>query len=213
MRSDVDEITVTLRPARAASGIFLLAFGLLAGCAALPDRAAAPLQYDFGPPVEAQSAVPPLVRPALALHVQASPALEGSAMFYRLGYAEPQQLRTYTLARWAMPPGELLQQRLRAGLTGQFAVLRPGEGAPRLLLVELVEFSQVFDSPTQSSGLVHLRATVLQQPQGGKQPPAQRELLLRRPAASADAAAGVQALGVATDAAAQELLQWLHTLQ
>ncbi|MDZ4074428.1 MAG: hypothetical protein U1E04_06730 [Hylemonella sp.] len=39
---------------------------------------------------------------------------------------------------------------------------------------------------------------------------AQRELQLQQPAASADAAGGVRALGAATDAAVTELVQWLQ---
>lgn len=82
--------------------------------------------------------------------------------------------------------------------------------APRLLLIELDEFSQLFSSPEQSAGLLRLRATLLQRTAGGEQLLAQRELQLQQPAASADAAGGVRALGAATDAALTELVQWLQ---
>jgi len=41
---------------------------------------------------------------------------------------------------------------------------------------------------------------------------AQRSVKVQRPASSGDAAAGVRALSGATDAAVDELLQWLQTL-
>ena len=44
---------------------------------------------------------------------------EGSnAVLYRLAYADGQQLRPYSQARWSQPPAQLLQQRLREQLVG-----------------------------------------------------------------------------------------------
>ena len=194
-----------------AAPLVLSAAALLSGCAA-PVRAPAPLLYDFGPPVAAAPTPASNARPLLAVRVQASPALDTPAMLYRLGYADAQQLRAYTQSRWAMAPAELLQQRLRDGLGQRFALLPPGESAPRLLHIELDEFSQLFSAPADSSGLLRLRASVLQRTPRGTQQLAQRELQLQRPAPSADAAGGVRALSAATDAAVQELAQWLQTL-
>lgn len=182
-----------------------LAALLLSACAALPERAAAPQRYDFGPP--AAPAAVAAQRPPLGLRVQASPALEGTAMLYRLAYADAQQLRAYTQSRWAMAPAELLAQRLRSGL-GRDYTLPPegeGEGASRVLHVTLEEFSQVYTAPDQSHGLLRLRVSLLQ----GERLLAQRELQLQQPAARADAAAGVRALGASTDAAVAELVRWL----
>ncbi len=142
--------------------------------------------------------------------MQATPAFDGNAMLYRLAYADGQQLRAYTQARWAMPPAELVQQRLREGLSGQFTVLRPGEDAPRVLQLELEEFSQVFDATDKSSGQLRLRATVRQRLPSGERMMAQRTVMVKRPAPSADAAGGVRALSAATDAAVDELAQWLR---
>ncbi|MDP3701644.1 MAG: ABC-type transport auxiliary lipoprotein family protein [Hylemonella sp.] len=186
----------------------LLMATLLTACA-LPERAPAPVRYDFGPPAVAPMAQPPAPRLVLALRVQASPALDGPAMLYRLGYADAQQLRAYSQSRWTMTPAELVQQRLREGL-GQEFMLTPGDVAPRLLLVELEEFSQIFSSPEQSAGLLRLRATLLQRTPGGEQLLAQREVQVQQAASSADAAGGVRALGAATDAAVTELVQWLQ---
>jgi cholesterol transport system auxiliary component len=154
--------------------------------------------------------------PALLLaEVQASPALSGNAMLYRLLYADAQQLQPYTLARWSMPPADLLRQRLadtlgrRRTLLGPDAVLATGTASPATLRLTLEEFSQLFDSPQQSRGLLRLRATVSQAGPGGEQVLAQRSIIVQRPAPSADAPGGVRALRAATEAAAEELLAWL----
>lgn len=204
------ELTQTAVSSRSAvRWALLLSAALLSACAGLPERAPAPLRYDFGP-AAAVTQPAPGTRPLLALRVQASPALDSPAMLYRLAYADAQQLRAYSQARWAMVPAELLQQRLREGLGRQYVLPPAGETAPRLLHIELEEFSQLFRSADQSAGLLRLRASLLQRTAGGEQLVAQRELQLQQPAASADAAGGVRALGAATDAAVTELVQWLQ---
>ena len=171
---------------------------------ALPERAAAPQRYDFGPP--AAPAAVAAQRPPLGLRVQASPALEGTAMLYRLAYADAQQLRAYTQSRWAMAPAELIAQRLRGGLGRDYTLPPEGEGASRVLHVTIEEFSQVYTAPEQSHGLLRLRVSLLQD---GRLL-AQRELQLQQPAVRADAAAGVRALGASTDEAVTELVRWLQ---
>lgn len=206
-RHDVTQAAASFRSA--ARWTLILSAALLTACAGLPERAPAPLRYDFGPAAAASQPASG-TRPLLALRVQASPALDSPAMLYRLAYADAQQLRAYSQARWAMVPAELLQQRLRDGLGRQYVLPPAGDAAPRLLHIELEEFSQLFSSAEQSAGLLRLRASLLQRTGGGEQLLAQRELQLQQPAASADAAGGVRALGAATDAAITELVQWLQ---
>jgi cholesterol transport system auxiliary component len=94
--------------------------------------AASPAVYDFGPnlliattPV---AAAPRALLPTLVLsEPQASPALEGTAVLYRLAYADAQQLKPYALARWSTPPAQLIGQRLRQVVSLQRAVVAPGE--------------------------------------------------------------------------------------
>lgn len=196
-------------------GIFALVFLVVPGCA-LPQRPPPPALYDFGPlaAVPVSSLPQAATLPALALNsVQVSAALDNTAVLYRLAYADAQQLRAYALARWTMPPAQLLQQRLRERLSQQRAVLNPGEGAPRVLQIELEEFSQVFEAPAQSTGLLRLRATVLQATPAGERLVAQRSVIVQRPAPSADAPGGVRALTAATDAAVEEIGQWLQQLR
>jgi cholesterol transport system auxiliary component len=190
--------------------------GLLLGAAALaacglPPRATAPQHYDLGPAASSPGAAP-AGRPALALHVQAGPALEGEAMIYRLAYADAHQVRAYSQSRWAAPPAELLRQRLRDGLGRDYVVV-PGDGADRVLHVELEEFGQIFHTPVDSSGVLRLRASLLQRTAGGEQLRAQRAWLLRQPAPTPDAPGGVRALDAAGDELVQELSRWLQQLR
>lgn len=183
----------------------------LAACAA-PQAPVVKAVYDFGPvlvstPAAAPSAASPAALPALALaDVEASSALEGTALVYRLAYADAQQLRPYALARWSMPPAQLVRLRLRDALASSGPVLGSADGAaPWLLRVELDEFSQQFDAPASSAGVVRLRATLL----NANKLVAQRTILANAPAPTADAPGGVRALTAATDDAARQLGAWV----
>jgi cholesterol transport system auxiliary component len=190
----------------------------LAGCQALPEKPARQTMYDFGPAAPA-AASDPSSRGALVLpEVEVSGILETPALLYRLGYDDPHQLRPYAFARWSAPPGQLLRQRLRDVLARDRAVLdaaaaaalaRRGATPPPVLRVELEEFSQLFDAPGNSKGVLRLRCTLLENTSGGERLVAQRSFDVQRPAPSADAAGGVRALTAATDAAAQDIASWL----
>lgn len=197
----------------------LLSLVLLAGCAGLVDKPVRATLYDFGPGQVAAQAAQQSTKAALVLaDVDAGGALEGSAVLYRLGYADDHQLRPYSQARWSAPPPQLVRQRLREQIGRDRIVLNPGEGAalsrsggqvPRALRIELEEFSHYFRSPTESVGLLRLRATLLENTAAGEKLLAQRRVVVQRPAPTADAAGGVRALTAAVDAAADELVQWL----
>lgn len=179
----------------------------LVACA-VPTPPTAKAVYDFGP---VSSAAPggtaPATSPALALaDIEASPALDSTAVQYRFAFANPQELRPYTLARWSMPPALLVRQRVRSALAAHGPVLVPGEAAPAYTLkLELEEFSQVFDEPGHSQGVLQLRATLLK----GTTLAAQRSFSASAQAPSADVAGGTLALSKATDQAAAELADWV----
>jgi cholesterol transport system auxiliary component len=156
----------------------------------------------------------PLVLPDL----EVGASLESPSLNYRLGYADPFQLRPYAFARWSAPPGQLVRQRLRDHLGRTRPVLdsaagaslaRRGGAVPPVLRVELEEFSHLFDSQTQSRGIVRLRCTLLESTPAGERLVAQRSFTAERPAPTADAAGGVRALTAATDAAAADIAAWL----
>ena len=197
----------------------------LAGCSALPSPPSRPVLYDFGPgpvaPAPADRRAP--LQPLALADVEAPGLPEGSnAVLYRLGYADAQQLRPYSQARWSQPPAQLLQQRLREQLGQRRAILKADDGAaqardasqggrlPPVLRVELEEFSHLFASPSESAGVVRLRATVVDLTLAGESLRGQRVFIVRTPAPSADAAGGVKALAEASTQVAQELADWLE---
>lgn len=200
------------------AGICLVVLAALAGCAT-PDKPERATLYDFGPGATTPSAAPAqTLAPLVLADVEASGALDGSWVLYRLGYADAHQLRPYAQARWSAPPPQLIRQRLREKLANDRTVLDLGESAalarngglmPRVLRLELEEFSHFFESQTQSWGLLRLRATLMENTPAGEKLLAQRSLVIRQPAPSADAPGGVRAMAAATDAAAVEIGQWL----
>ena len=222
MNSVAEDARKTGAAARFAS-VFAISAILLAGCSALPDKPARSLMYDFGPgaltaaPATRQAPLPPL-----AIDDISTPggALDNMAVLYRLGYADGQQLRPYSLARWSMPPAALVRQRLRDRLSQRRAVFNAGDSAalnrsqnavlPLLLKMDLEEFSQLFTAAETSIGLVRLRVTLLEVTPSGERLVGQRTVVVQRPAPSADAPGGVRALTDATDAAIEEIDQWLQ---
>lgn len=197
----------------------------LAGCA-LPGQPQRPAVYDFGPGplTSAPASEAPRLPPLVVDMVDANPALDSTAVLYRLAYADAQQLRPYSLARWSMTPGQLLRQRLRETLGQRRTLLNPGDGGeigagsasdrqrPLTLRIELEEFSQLFTTPDASVGLLRLRASVAQAGPKGETAVRQRSFIVQRSAPSADAAGGVRAMTAATDAVVQELDQWLQSM-
>ncbi|WP_037472010.1 ABC-type transport auxiliary lipoprotein family protein [Simplicispira psychrophila] len=214
----------------------------VAGCSSLPAPPPRPVLYDFGPgalgAVAVSSRVPPVSNtsatssaplPAIALaEVEGAGNVDAStAVLYRLAYADARQLRPYQLARWSLPPAQLVAQDLRAQLGQRRAVLRIEDGLaaaregsangmggslPDVLRVRLEEFSQVFTSAHDSVGLVRLRATLLEPTAEGEKLRGQRLFVVQQPARSADAAGGTRALAEASTQAAQQLSQWLEQL-
>ena len=225
----IKKIAVSARQS-CAKPVFCLITGasvLLGGCA-LPAKPTRPTMYDFGPgdvatqtetspaPAAPTSALSPL---ALADVANVGGALDNMAVLYRLSYTDAQQLRPYSKARWSMPPGQLLRQRLRERLGQHRVVLTASEGVALnrsqnthlpLLRMELEEFSQVFSTPESSVGLVRFHATLAEITPAGERLIAQRQFVVQRPARSADAPGGVRALTQASDAAIDELDQWLR---
>ncbi|MCK9213020.1 MAG: PqiC family protein [Rhodoferax sp.] len=181
---------------------------LLAGCAT-PRPEAMIKVYDFGPAPVPTAATGSLAAVAL-FEPQVSPALEGNAVLYRLAYADAQQLKPYALTRWSMPPAQLISQRLRQQLGEQRAVVAPGEAAaPFNLRLVLEEFSQVFDAPAQSHGLLRLRATLSQRVGGSETLLAQRSFVVQQPAPTPDAPGAVRALTAASDQVIGQVTAWL----
>lgn len=197
-----------------------LLLALLAGCSALPDKPVRATLYDFGPGVAASAPSAAPTQPPLVLaEVDSAVSFDGAPIMYRLGYADAHQLRPYALARWSAPPANLVRQRLREQLGRDRLVLdaeealalsRTGGARPRVLRVELEEFTHYFESTSESVGLLRLRCTLLDNSAAGEKLVGQRVVTLRAPAPTPDAPGGVRALAAATDAAAREIAAWLQ---
>jgi len=193
----------------------------LAGCSALPDKPGRTTLYDFGPgvlttPSPSASGAPRLPPIALA-DIEANARIDGTQLLYRLGYADANELRPYGQSRWSLAPAQLLRQRLREALAARRTVLDPQESAtiarseirPQTLRVSLEEFTQYFESPASSAGLVRLRATLTQGTPSSDRVLGQRTFTVRLPAPSADAPGGVKALSAASDAVVAQLVAWV----
>ena len=205
-----------------AAAIFGLSFLLLAGCSALPDKPSRTVLYDFGPgplvaaaPAPGAAALPPIT---LADLDTAASRLEGTALNYRLGYADANELRPYAGSRWTQPPLQLFRQRLRDGLTPSRTVLGTLEAAnlsregrsTDVLRISLDEFSHYFESPTASVGLVRVRATLVRGSPAGERVLGQRVFTVRQAAPTNDAAGGVKALTAASDEAVAQMVAWVN---
>ncbi|RYF40934.1 MAG: hypothetical protein EOO25_11280 [Comamonadaceae bacterium] len=198
----------------------------LAACSALPDKPTRAAMYDFGPgavqpqPQTRQAPLSPLAVDDIST---AGGAIDNMSVLYRLAYADSQQLRPYAQARWSMPPAQLVRQRLREQLGQRRAIFNAGEGValnrsqnavlPLLLKLQLEEFSHLFTTEQVSSGVIRLRATLVEVTPSGEKLLSQRNVIVQKPAPTPDSAGGVRALAAATDAAIEEIDQWLQQNQ
>ena len=201
----------------------LIALVILLGACATPDKPVRPSLYDFGAGIIAPSVQPAqhALAPLVFADIAASGALDGSMVLYRLAYADAHQLRPYALARWSAPAPQLVHQRLRQMLARDRAVLDLSESAalartsgsmPKVLRMDLEEFSHWFESPGESWGVLRRRVTVMDNTPAGEKLLAQRSVVIRQRAATPDVSGGVRALAEATDAAALDIGQWLRQL-
>lgn len=185
---------------------------LLLGLTACSSTAPATrLSFDFGPWPQAVAGKPAGKLQISLAQINVAAALDSNAMLYRLQYRNVQQLQPYALHRWSMPPAQLLEQRIKAGLGAQgISVLSQSDGATDLpvLRMELDEFSQVFSSADASHAQIGLRASLIRQ----HRLVAQRNFQQQTAAASADAPGGARAMQQAADTLIAELQQWLQSL-
>ncbi len=165
----------------------LLGVSVLAGCALSPDDGRSVAVYDFGLPTARSGN--DTEWPRVALEVVSPPWFDALNVDYRLAYDDPLKQREYSGSRWAGAPGVLLSQRLRQRLG--MANASGNAAADCLLRFELQEFSQVFDSPVQSRGVLQGSASLID---ARKLRIAGKNFLIEKPAASQDARGGVDAL-------------------
>jgi cholesterol transport system auxiliary component len=183
-----------------------LAFGGCGGFSPISSSSSEVTQYDFGPMPPRNAAG--LQQSLLVYDVNAPGWLDSPLIYYRLAYQDATRPQAYADSRWVGSPAELIAGRVRGRLatTGKAGVVHPADGtrANYALRLELDEFTQVFDAPGQSKGVVRLRASVL----GRSALIAQKSFSAERRAATPDAEGGVRALIAASDEIVDQLVSW-----
>jgi cholesterol transport system auxiliary component len=184
----------------------LLVASLLGACVGGTRNAPPVVVYDFGLPAARLVADGTWSR--LSLEVRSPSWFDSLNVDYRLAYDDPMKRREYAESRWAGAPGVLVAQRLQQQLG---TVNASGNMvADCLLRVELQEFSQVFDSPQESRGVLQASIGLMDR---NKQLIAERQVAVNKPAATADAHGGVKALVEAGNELGQQLADWLAGLE
>ncbi|WP_313303375.1 ABC-type transport auxiliary lipoprotein family protein [Diaphorobacter sp.] len=219
------------RPARAGRRMLrrtlaaLALTSLLGGCASnlLPKPPPRVDVFDFGPglmqPAQPAGAAQATLAPIALGDFSSAGVPQGrTAMFYRLAYSNSQMLYPYTLARWSETPATLMQQAVRDRLSPTRAVIYGDQNvdqltkdgkSPVILRAEVEEFSHVFQSTSESVGLVRVRASLVDSLKAGDALAAQRVFVAQKPALTPDAAGGAKALSDAALQVADEIAQWV----
>ena len=187
-------------------GFVLLAALLLSACVGGAGNSVPSVTYDFGLPV-ARLAVGG-TWPGLSLEVRSPSWFDSTNVDYRLAYADPLTRRQYVGSRWAGAPAQLIAQRLRQQLGVLSATANSATDC--LIRVELQEFSQVFDSPQSSRGVLTASVSLID---GKRRVVAERLAVIDKPALGADASGGVQALVAASTEFGRLLSDWLLELE
>lgn len=185
---------------------------LLGACA---SKGPANANYDFGPlpaaPAARQAPLAGGIDAIIVADATGPASLDSERMQYRLLYADARQSRPYAYNQWTGTPLQLLTQRMKSRIAqAGVKVLSTSDAATNvnLLRMEVDDFTQNFETVTQSSGNISLRASVFREHRLLDQ----KTFARSAPAPSADAAGGARALADASDALADDVLAWLAGL-
>jgi cholesterol transport system auxiliary component len=198
--------------------VLAVAIAALAACAAIRNPAPVAI-YDFGlQPFPAQLSPDDTggskhLRTSLLVAETIAPAwLDSPSIHYRLAYDDPTRFFAYRSSRWASTPAKLLTQRVRTRIAAinERGVMNPGEGTRTdyILRLDLEEFAQIFDTPSRSSAIVQLRASLVDRTT--RYAISQRSFGVELPAPTANAAGAVKALTEASDQLIESLIGWLE---
>lgn len=185
---------------------------LLGACA---SKGPANANYDFGPlpagPAARQAPLAGGIDAIIVADATGPASLDSERMQYRLLYADARQSRPYAYNQWTGTPLQLLTQRMKSRIAqAGVKVLSTSDAATsvNLLRMEVDDFTQNFETATQSSGNISMRASVFREHRLLDQ----KTFARSAPAPSADAAGGARALADASDALADDVLAWLAGL-
>lgn len=180
----------------------------VSGCSLSPDQTSVQL-LDLGPSADFASTnnqpLPPPRGEPVAIGFSGAQALTDTNVIWRVG--DGTIAHAYATYHWAVPPLQLVEQRVSERLSATHAVVRDG-AAPfaAVLQVSLMRFEQVYAPDGRSSvGRVSMRAVLVRDHR------VTGSIVLSKsaPAPTQDALGGVTALRTATDAATAELSTWL----
>lgn len=175
----------------------------LAGCFTAGKRGGeqALAVYDLGPLPERSGARAPRVQP-MAIEVRAPLWFDSMGVEYRLAYVDKARLREYAQARWVGPPAQLIQQRL----VQELGFVPHGQSQARCVLrIDISEFSQIFDTPDTSRGVLQGRLQWLDRSRARL---AEREINLTSDSLSANARGGVAALSASVEQLTATIMRW-----
>lgn len=176
-----------------------------AACVGSIRNGAPAVVYDFGLPANALVSGEDWSR--LALEVKSLPWFDSLYVNYRLAYDDPLKQREYAGSRWAGTPDVLLAQSLRQqlGVGGS----ERSATADCQLRVDLLAFTQVFDAPERSHGLLQAQLSLVDRK---RQLLAGKRVTIEKSARTADAHGGVVALVAASEEFGQQTANWLADL-
>jgi len=174
----------------------------VAGCGNLGVPAARFAFFDLGVAVPVD---PPLPLALTRVEVRAPTWLSTGAMQYRIEYRQPAEREAYSETRWVAEPAEMLGLALDRAL-----VPNGGAGGGCRLRVELDEFVQEFETVRDSHAIIMARPSLIAP--RSDDVVAQRTLVIREQAPTADAAGGVIAHRRAARRLAAEIAGWITGL-
>lgn len=133
--------------------------------------------------------------------VEAPEWLADTRIRYRLLYAEPTQVRYYSLDQWIAPPNELFEQLLSTHTSG----------LPKLLAIQIQGFEQQFDAPGRAKALMRFSAVASSENSGDKL--LKKDFVLQQPCPTADAKGAVTGFSILARNAVDQIQLWLKEIK
>jgi cholesterol transport system auxiliary component len=191
--------------------LLIAAMTTMTTCSLRPTPRPPVARYDLGDARFAETPARQLPFIFVVHEPSAAAWIDTRDIHYRLEYEDASRLRRYASSRWAVSPlqlfGDLLRRRLALVAERGAAVPDFGIEADFWLRLTIDEFSQAFDSPRSSRGVVALRVVLLKG--RSRSFHAQKAFRVEMPAPTPDAHGGVIALRTASAQACEEIVSWI----
>jgi cholesterol transport system auxiliary component len=195
--------------------VFIFGLLLLTGCTVIPrpDPSTATYNFTVLTPSAEQSEQQHIKNGKKILIPQATAPLwlDNPAIHYRLAYHNAAQSYTYANSRWSSPPAFLLTQQIKQKIAAgtHHLVIKDSSVATAdyELHIEIEEFSQIFDTLTNSYVAIRFRASLVN---NTHRLVGQKIFNTTHATATADAAGAVSSFTVASNQLINELIEWLN---